>query len=177
MIESLITSKTRIKLLLKFFFNSQTKSYLRSLEKEFGESSNAIRVELNRFEEAGMLKSEHIGNRKYFQANTNHPLYNDINSIIKKFIGIDQIVDRITSKIGDLEAAYVTGDFAKGHDSGIIDLVLVGSNLDEDYISRLVGKSQELIDRKIRYIVLDESQMKQLFENQPALLIWKNDEN
>jgi hypothetical protein len=177
MIESLITSKTRIKLLLKFFFNSETKSYLRSLEKEFGESSNAIRVELNRFEEAGMLKSEHIGNRKYFQANTNHPLYNDINSIIKKFIGIDQIVDRITSKIGDLEAAYVTGDFAKGHDSGIIDLVLVGNDLDKDYISRLVGKSQELIDRKIRYIVLDESQMKQLFENQPALLIWKNDEN
>jgi len=50
MIESLITSKTRIKLLLKFFFNSQTKSYLRSMEKEFGESSNAIRIELNRFE-------------------------------------------------------------------------------------------------------------------------------
>jgi hypothetical protein len=177
MIESLITSKTRIKLLLKFFFNSQTKSYLRSLEKEFGESSNAIRIELNRFEEAGMLKSEHIGNRKYFQANTNHPLYNDINNIIKKFIGIDKIVERITSQIGDLEAAYVTGDFAKGHDSGIIDLVLVGSNLDENYISRLVSKAQELIDRKIRYIVLDESQMKQLFENQPALLIWKNDEN
>jgi hypothetical protein len=176
MIESLITSKTRIKLLLKFFFNSQTKSYLRSLEKEFGESTNAIRIELNRFEEAGMVKSEIIGNRKYFQANTKHPLYNDINNIIKKFIGIDKIVERITSQIGDLEAAYVTGDFAKGHDSGIIDLVLVGSNLEEDYISRLVSKAQELIDRKIRYIVIDENQMKQLFENQPALLIWKNDE-
>lgn len=177
MIESLITSKTRIKLLLKFFFNSQTKSYLRSLEKEFGESSNAIRIELNRFEEAGMLKSEHIGNRKYFQANTNHPLYNDINNIIKKFIGIDKIVERITSQIGDLESAYVTGDFARGHDSGIIDLVLVGSNLDENYISKLVTKSQELIDRKIRYIVIDEIQMKQLFDNQPVLLIWKNDKN
>jgi len=177
MIESLITSKTRIKLLLKFFFNSQTKSYLRGLEKEFGESSNSIRIELNRFEEAGMLNSEHIGNRKYFHANTNHPLYNDINNIVKKFIGIDKIVERITSQIGDLEAAYVTGDFARGHDSGIIDLVLVGKNLDEDYIATLVSKALKLIDRKIRYIVLDEKQMKVLFENQPALLIWKNDEN
>src|SRR6056297_3790839 len=106
MIESLITSKTRIKLLLKFFFNSQNKDYLRSLEKEFGESSNAIRIELNRFEAAGMLKSEYAGNRKYFQANTQHPLYNDINSILKKFIGIDKIIDQVTSQIGDLDAAY-----------------------------------------------------------------------
>ena len=55
MIETLISSKTRIKLLLKFFLNSNTTSYLRSLESEFGESTNAIRVELNRLENAGML--------------------------------------------------------------------------------------------------------------------------
>ena len=53
MIEALISSKTRIKLLLKFFLNSKTTSYLRGLEAEFGESSNAIRIELNRFEKAG----------------------------------------------------------------------------------------------------------------------------
>lgn len=176
MIESLITSKTRIKLLLKFFFNSQNKSYLRSLEKEFGESSNAIRLELNRFEEAGMLKSEHVGNRKYFQANTEHPLFNDINSILKKFIGIDKIIDRVTSQVGDLDAAYVTGDFAKGHDSQIIDLVLVGKNPDEKYINNLVTKAQSIIDRRIRYLVLDAEEMHTIFDQQPTLLIWKKDE-
>ena len=176
MIESLITSKTRIKLLLKFFFNSQNKGYLRSLEKEFGESSNAIRLELNRFEAAGMLKSEHVGNRKYFQANTHHPLYNDINSILKKFIGIDKIIDRVTSQIGDLDAAYVTGDFAKGHDSQIIDLVLVGKNPDENYINSLITKAQTIVDRRIRYLVLDAEEMHEIFNQKPALLIWKKDE-
>lgn len=176
MIESLITSKTRIKLLLKFFFNSQNKGYLRSLEKEFGESSNAIRLELNRFEEAGMLKSEYVGNRKYFQANTEHPLFNDINSILKKFIGIDKIIDRVTSQVGDLDAAYVTGDFAKGHDSQIIDLVLVGKNTDEKYINNLVTKAQSIIDRRIRYLVLDAEEMHTIFDQQPTLLIWKKDE-
>lgn len=176
MIESLITSKTRIKLLLKFFFNSQNKGYLRSLEKEFGESSNAIRLELNRFEAAGMLKSEHVGNRKYFQANTHHPLYNDINSILKKFIGIDKIIDRVTSQIGELDAAYVTGDFAKGHDSQIIDLVLVGKNPDENYINSLITKAQTIVDRRIRYLVLDAEEMHEIFNQKPALLIWKKDE-
>lgn len=176
MIESLITSKTRIKLLLKFFFNSQNKDYLRSLEKEFGESSNAIRLELNRFEKAGMLKSEYVGNRKYFQANTEHPFFNDINSILKKSIGIDKIIDRVTSQIGDLDAAYVTGDFAKGHDSQIIDLVLVGENPNENYISNLVTKAQAIIDRRIRYIVLDAEEMRKIFNQKPVLLIWKKDE-
>lgn len=175
MLNSIITSKTRIKLLLKFFLNSQTRSYLRNLEQEFGESSNAIRVELNRLEGAGLLCSEVSGNRKYFQANTEHPLYNDINNILKKIVGIDQIIDRITSQIGDLEAAYVTGDFAKGRNSKIIDLVLVGNKLDNSYINNLVVKSEELIGRKIRYLILTGDQMKDYFSNKPALLIWKTD--
>ena len=68
MIETLISSKTRVKLLLKFFLNSRTTAYLRSLESEFGESTNAIRIELNKLENAGMLRATLNGNKKYFQA-------------------------------------------------------------------------------------------------------------
>ncbi len=74
MLETLISSKTRIKLLLKFFLNSKTTSYLRGLESEFGDSTNAIRLELNRLEKAGMLTAFMQGNKKMFTANTDHPL-------------------------------------------------------------------------------------------------------
>lgn len=176
MIESIITSKTRIKLMLKFFLNTQTKSYLRGLEKDFGESTNAIRVELNRFEDAGLLKSEFVGNRKFFQANTKHPLFNDINNILKKFVGIDKIIERVTSKIGNLEAAYLTGDFAIGKDSKIVDLLLIGKNLDNKFIDGLIEKAEELMERKIKYLVLTSNQMNDFFHDKPALLIWKADE-
>ena len=63
MIESLISSKTRVKLLLKFFLNSKNSSYLRGLESEFGESTNAIRIELNKLEDAGLLSSNLEGNK------------------------------------------------------------------------------------------------------------------
>ena len=89
MLDTLITSKTRVKLLLKFFLNSKTSSYLRNLESEFGESTNSIRLELNKFEEAGLLSTNMSGNKKLFKANTKHPLYFDLNSIIRKYIGID----------------------------------------------------------------------------------------
>ena len=113
MIEALISSKTRIKLLLKFFLNSNNKSYLRSLESEFGESSNAIRVELNRFEEAGMLSSFTSGNRKYFQANTQHPLYNEVHNILRKQLGIDQIIENIIERLGNVAVSYTHLDVYK----------------------------------------------------------------
>ena len=82
MLETLISSKTRIKLLLKFFLNDKATSYLRGLENEFGDSTNSIRQELNRFEKAGMLVSYTEGNKKYFKANTRHPLYQDTHNLL-----------------------------------------------------------------------------------------------
>lgn len=175
MIESLITSKTRIKLLLKFFLNSQTTSYLRSLETEFGESTNSIRVELNRLENAGLLGTSTKGNKKMFFANTDHPLYCDINNILKKFIGIDQIIGQITNQIGELQAAYLTGDFAIGKDSNIIDLALIGNNLDRAYIETLVEKAESFISRRIKSIILTSEEMMQYYSDKPVLLIWKSD--
>ncbi len=175
MLESLITSKTRVKLLLKFFLNSQTKSYLRSLETEFGESTNSIRIELNRLENAGLLCFASEGNKKMFFANTQHPLFKDINNILRKFVGIDQIIDQVTTQIGELQAAYLTGDFAIGKDSKIIDLALVGNKLDRTYIETLVGKAEKFISRRIKYILLTKEEMAQYYKNKPILLIWKSD--
>ena len=61
MLDSLITSKTRLKLLIKFFMNPGTRAYLRELAKEFNESTNSIRVELNRLSDAKFLSSENAG--------------------------------------------------------------------------------------------------------------------
>ncbi len=172
MIESIITSKTRIKILLKFFLNNKTQSYLRSLESEFKESSNAIRVELNRLEEAGLLISNMWGNKKIYRANTIHPLYNDINNIIRKTVGVDQIIEKIIVKIGNLEAAYIIGEFAIGKDSEIIDLILIGQNLNEVFINNYVRRLEKQISRKIRYIVLSQKEFEEFYSRKPSLLIW-----
>lgn len=173
MLQSLITSKTRVKLLLKFFLNKETKSYLRNLETEFGESTNAIRLELNRFEAAGLLTAEFSGNKKFFQANAKHPLFSDIHNILKKTIGIDQVIERVTSNIGDITETYMVGDLAIGKDSNILDLILIGENIDNSYVSNLIQKAEKHIERKIRFLVLSESEKKEYLSNNRSLLIWK----
>ena len=174
MLTDLISSKTRIKLLLKFFLNSSTTSYLRGLAEEFEESTNAVRIELNRLEGAGMLISHPNGNKKIYQANTRHPLYNEVNGIVRKHLGVDKIVLNIIERLGYLEQAYLSGPFANGQDAPIIDLVLVG-DLEVSYLTQLIVKAEKLIDRRIRYIhytseqwnrgVIDE------FDKAP-LIIW-----
>lgn len=173
MLESLITNKTRLKLLLKFFLNSETTSYLRNLETEFGESTNAIRIELNRLEAAGLLLANFSGNKKLFKANTKHPLYGEINSILKKNVGIDKIIDNITSNIGDLKEAYLTGDLAQGKDSSIIDLLLIGNSIDKSYVNNLTEKAEPVIHRKIRFLVLNEDEKKDYLSKNNSLFIWE----
>jgi predicted nucleotidyltransferase len=178
MIETLISSKTRIKLLLKFFLNSNTVAYLRSLENEFGESSNAIRIELNRLEEAGMLSSFSEGNKKMFRANTLHPLFKEVHNIMLKTLGLDQIIETVIERLGQVEKVYLVGDFARGLDSPIIDLLFLGDP-DKNFLLKLAGKAEELIKRKIRYLIYQKEEFDQLqiggFYNE-ALLLWSNDQ-
>ena len=178
MLEALITSKTRLKLLLKFFLNSSNISYLRGLEPEFGESTNAIRQELNRFEAADLLITETKGNKKLYQANTNHPLFPEIHKLLLVHVGLDKVIDKVIKNIGDIKEVYLVGELAKGKNSKVIDLWFVGKKLDSGYILELTEKLEKLISRKIRYIILSIKELpdfKAAKKSDEMLLLWKSE--
>jgi hypothetical protein len=174
MLETLISSKTRIKLLLKFFLNSSTTGYLRNLEDEFGESTNAIRLELNKMEKAGLLQTSVAGNKKIFQANIKHPLFPDVQQIIRKHVGLDTIIENVIKQLGDISKVFLTGDYAKGIGGEIIDLTFIG-NVNEEYLIVLIKKAEKLIGKKMRYIIYNEAEGENVFslkEEQESLLLW-----
>ena len=174
MLNTLITSKTRINLLLKFFLNPGTKAYLRELAAEFGESTNSVRVELNRLTEAKLLKSTNLGRKIIYRANNKHNLFRDIQNVVRKFVGLDQLVEDLIKRLGSVDKAFVIGDYAKGIDSGLIDVVLVG-NVDIDTLEKFVIKTGKLINRKIRPLVLNKVEFEKLkvrLDIDHALPIW-----
>ncbi|MBW1853784.1 MAG: winged helix-turn-helix transcriptional regulator, partial [Deltaproteobacteria bacterium] len=122
----LIASKTRIKLLVRLFFNPLIRSYLRELAKEFNVSTNSVREELNQLTKSQFLKSEKNGRNVYYQANQKHPLFPELRSMVEKVMGVDQVLDSIITRLGDLELAFLLDDYAEGKDTGIMDLLLVG---------------------------------------------------
>lgn len=162
-------------MLLRFFMNSHSKGHLRGLAEEFGESTNSIRLELNNLSKAGYLTSTENGNMIEYSANTSHPLYPELQKIIHKYLGIDKIIDNVINRLGDLKLALITGDYANGKDSGIIDLVLVGS-INTKNLESYVHKAENLIKRKIRTLVLTEEEFeknKKSLNHDKALCLWK----
>jgi predicted nucleotidyltransferase len=173
-LEALITSKTRVKLLLKFFLNSDTTSYLRDLSTEFGESTNAIRLELNHLEKAGLLDAKVQGNKKVYHANRKHPLFDNIRQLLLKHTGIDQIIESVVKDLQGLHSAYMTGSFACGKDNPVIDILLVGTHIETTYLLMLIDKAEQLIDRKIRYVIIKPEEKEKYLSVYPeALLLWQ----
>ncbi len=180
MLKSIITSETRIKLLMKFFINPKTRGYLRQLATDFNESTNGIRLELNKLSEAKILNSAKEGRNKIYQANTNHPLFDDIRNIVLKSTGIDKVVSNIIKKLGGIELAFIRGDYAKGKDSGLIELVVVGDNVNVIELERIKIKTEKLINRKISSLVLTNPEYGKLeknFSKEPIFILLKKNCN
>ena len=140
MLDTLITSKTRIKLLVKFFSNSDNRGYLRGLAEEFGESTNSIRVELNRLSNAGLLSWKNDGKTNSYQANEVHPLYQELKSIVSKYLGFDTLIEQVVQGLGCVNKAIIQGDYAEGKDTGTIELTIIASSIDLDYLDFLIHR-------------------------------------
>jgi DNA-binding transcriptional ArsR family regulator len=170
MLDTLIKSKTRLKLLLRFFLNPDSSAYLRGLAQEFEESTNSVRVELNRFEEAGLIKGRREGNKKMFKVNTKFPMFAELQNIAFKHFGIDKIIEQVAEKLGDINAVFITGDLARGLDTPIVDITLIGDHIDAGYLTKLIEKAEKLIGRKIRTLIYQPNE--DFTIESPKLLIY-----
>ena len=170
----LITSKTRLKLLLRFFLNQNLSGYLQGLSKELDENTNSIRVELNRLEEAGLLSSELQGRRKLYQVNLAHPLTSDLTSIVRKVSGIDALVDKVVENLPGLSQVWICGALARGIQGDSIDCLLIGTDLNSKYIAGLSARVKELTGKKVNTQVLEQMPDE---KREQCLLVWeKQDE-
>jgi len=154
MLNTLITSKTRLRMLIKFFINTTNKGYLNGLATEFNESTNSIRKELNNLSSAGYLLKSKSNNRVIYNANKKHPLFKVLQKVIKQHLGIDEIVATILEKLGDVKSVAIVGDYAKGIDSGTIHVILLGDRIDVGYLKDLIEKIEKKITRKVSFEIV-----------------------
>ena len=151
MLGELITSKTRLRLLIKFFISQANRGYLNGLATEMGESTNSIRKELNHLQGAGYLEKVNVDNKVEYKANTNHPLFDILQKVVLKHLGLEDVVDTVLERMGDVEQIILVGDYAKGKDSGLIEVFLIGQGLNMDYIAQLEDKIEKIIKRRVSF--------------------------
>lgn len=181
MLSGLITSKIRIRILMRLFHNPEHNAYVRELSDEFGATPSHVKSELDQLSEAGLLTRKMSGRQVFFSANRQHPLFVELQSMVRKALGMDRVVGSMIARLGNLERAYLVDDYAKGKDSGIIDLVLVG-DIDQYHLNDLTQKTERYIKRKVRSMVLDKNEFTNLQANlreRDMMLLWEksNDGN
>jgi len=161
MLGELITSKTRLRLMIKFFISQANRGYLNGLATEMGESTNSIRKELNHLHFAGYLQKSKENNKIHYKANTKHPLYDVLRKVILKHLGLEDAVEIVLERMGEVEQIVLIGDYAKGIDSGKIEIFLIGANLNMMYIDQLEGKIEKLIKRKVSFYLASKFSLEQ----------------
>ena len=153
MLGELITSKTRLRLLIKFFVSQANRGYLNGLATEVGESTNAIRKELNHLHDAGYLQKEKSNNKIQYKANTKHPMFSVLQKVILKHLGLEDAVEIVLERMGAVEQIILIGNYAKGIDSGKIEIIIVGQDLNTSYVRNLEEKLEKLISRKVAFFL------------------------
>ena len=168
MLNKLITSKTRLRLLIKFFVNQANRGYLNGLAAEFNESTNSIRKELNHLSDAGYLEKYKDNNKIGYKANVNHPMFDILRKVVLKHLGLEDIIDHVLNQIGQVNEIHVLGDYAKGLDSGLIEVLLIGNQLNTKYLNNLELKIEKLIERKVQFIISNRKS-----SDQRSILLYK----
>lgn len=151
-LEKIFTGKIRVQLLTKLLLNPASTVYLRGLERDLGVSSNTVRLELNKLSDMQLIQehTETINTKtKQYTVNTKHPMFKSLRGVILQHVGLDQIIENVLDKLGNVEEVYLTGVLALGKNSPFVDLVLVG-DIDKSYLYILIEKAEVLIDKKIR---------------------------
>ena len=154
-LSALITSKTRLKLLLKLFSHPEAQGHLRGFAQEFDESTNSVRIELGKLHDAGLIVAQQDGQKVLYRPNIQNPFYMELCGMVSKHMGFDQLIERVLDQVGELIAAYVVGDYAKGLDTGTIEVVIVG-DVDCAYLERLTNRAEEELDRKVKIRVFED---------------------
>ncbi len=169
MLNKLITSKTRLRLLIKFFVNQANRGYLNGLASEFNESTNSIRKELNHLSDAGYLERYKDNNKIAYKANIKHPMFEILQKVVYKHLGLEEIVEHVLAQMGEVMEIHLIGDYAKGLDTGSIEVLLIGDQLNAKYISQLEQKIEKLIERKVQFIISNRKA-----SDQKSILIFKS---
>lgn len=158
MLSELLTSKTRAEVMRILFNGLREEHYLRDLEKLSHVKVNSLQKEVKHLSSLDLLKVRKDGNRIYYSANTEHPLYPDLVSIVEKTVGV---LFELKKSLSDtkIECAFIFGSFAKGKEKATsdIDLIIIG-DIGMRGVSKLLSGIQEKIGREINPHVFTEKE-------------------
>lgn len=159
MLEDIIISRVRVKLLELFLTNPGKIFHVRGMVRRTNEEINAVRRELAHLEKAGMVTKEPRANRLYYTFRRDYPLYFEFLELVAKTTGLGFDLLKNKAKLGKIKFAMLSGSFVRGLSAAPekVDLLVVG-NVVLPELSQIVRNEEVRRDREINYTVMTEDE-------------------
>jgi len=162
MIEQLFGSKTRVKLLQLFYANPNRSFYVREITRKIDEQINSVRRELANLLSIGIIVSENMNNRLYYEVNQKFEYYDPLSQIFgkpdkkspKKSTSKDSELTEqdVLQSLGNVELALYTGQFTRDELSGV-DILVVG-DINQTKLGKFITDLEAKENKEIRYVVM-----------------------
>lgn len=158
-LSDLIVSKVRVKMLSLFFEQPGEMFYVREITRLVKEEINAVRRELDRLLETGLLRSEQRANRLYYQLNKKYLYFQELQRIIIKTSGLGKKIRKARRKLGELDYVIFTGAFINQTKANRDELdVLVVGEVVLPELEALIKAEEKVFGREINYAVIEKEE-------------------
>lgn len=156
-LKDLFVSEVRLKILKLMLTNPDEQYHVRAIVRRVDAEINAVRRELAKLESMGLLKNRQSGNRLYYTADTFHPYYRELLSIVTKEDGVGGLILKNIKDLGSIKFAVISTAFLRGRKSTVldVDLFIVG-DVNLEVLKRLVTTGEREAGREINYSVMSE---------------------
>jgi hypothetical protein len=158
-LQDLFISKVRVKILQSFLSNPNDPFHVRGLVRKTNEEINAVRRELARMENAGIVKKEHRGNRLYYWFRKDYIFYYDLLSLVVKTTELGKAIITNRNKLGKIKFAMLSGKFVRHleREKDEVDFLIVGKVVLPE-LANIVREEESRREREINYTIMTEEE-------------------
>src|SRR3989344_4248152 len=160
MLEHIIISRVRVKILTLFLSNPGKIFHVRDIVRKVSEEINAVRRELLHMEKAGMVSKEPRANRLFYTFRKDYPLYFELLELVAKTTGLASDIIKQKAKLGKIKFAMLSGRYLRGLtkvSQNDVDLLIVGTVVLPE-LSQLVKAEEIRRERELNYTVMSEEE-------------------
>lgn len=166
-LSEILSSKVREKVFQHLFDGRAVELHMRELERRTGCAIGTIQTELKKLTRLDLVTSRRDGNRLYYRANLEHPLYPDLCGMVNKTVGITGLLRSAISECPEIECAFIFGSVAEGQEKAQsdVDLMVIGM-IGLRSLTGLLSAVSEASHREINPHVLSVAELKDRIDKQ-----------
>lgn len=126
MLKKLFSSSIRADVLSLLLNSPGEMFYVREIARLLRKNPSGVKRELDHLEKMGIVISERVANLRYFHANTESELYNELKDLVTKSLGLPGALKAMLRAAG-AESAFIYGPYAEGEETDAVNIFVVGA--------------------------------------------------